>query len=252
MRHTRAMEGYGPASYGDSIADIYDRLYDGLFDTEGAVELLAELAAGGRALELGIGTGRIALPLAARGVTVEGVDSSAAMVDKLRAKPGGEQIPVSLSDFRAPEVSGPFDLVYIVFNTFFGLTSQEDQIACFEAVEKLLAPRGCFVLEVFVPDLSRFVRNQNLEVVEVRLDEVHLSAGRHDPVGQSIDSQHVLVSQQGTKLVPVRIRYSWPAELDLMARLAGLRLAARWSDWRRGPFDSDSRGHVSVYRSGAA
>jgi SAM-dependent methyltransferase len=237
------MEGYGPGSYGDAIADLYDRFYDGVFDTEGAVERLAELARGGRALELGIGTGRVALPLA-----VEGVDSSAAMVAKLRNKPGGDAIPVVLSDFRAPEVGGRFDVVYIVFNTFFALTSQADQLACFESVTALLEPGGCFVIEAFVPDLTRFSRNQNLNVEEVGLREVHLAAGRLDPVRQVIDSQHVLISEQGTKLVPVRIRYTWPSELDLMARLAGLELDARWGDWRGAPFTSDSRGHVSVYR----
>jgi SAM-dependent methyltransferase len=245
---TREMEGYGPASYGDAIADLYDRFYEGVFDTEGAVERLAELAAGGRALELGIGTGRVALPLAARGVEVEGIDSSAAMVTKLRHKPGGDTIPVAMSDFRAPEVEGRFGVVYIVFNTFFALTSQADQLACFAAVTALLEPGGCFVIEAFVPDLTRFSRNQNFNVEEVGLEEVHLSAGRHDPVRQIIDSQHVLVSERGTKLVPVRIRYAWPSELDLMARLSGLELDARWGDWRGSPFTSDSRGHVSVYR----
>jgi SAM-dependent methyltransferase len=242
------MEGYGPASYGDAIADFYDRFYDGVFDTESAVERLAELAQGGRALELGIGTGRVALPLAARGVVVEGVDSSVAMVAKLRDKPGGKAIPVAIGDFRAPEIGGRFDLVYIVFNTFFALTTQADQLACFEAVAGLLEPGGCFVIEAFVPDLSRFSRNQNLNVEEVGLEEVHLSAGRLDPVRQVIDSQHVLVSEQATRLVPVRIRFAWPSELDLMARLAGLGLDARWGDWRGTPFTSDSRGHVSVYR----
>src|SRR5918992_1561479 len=137
------MEGYGPASYGDAIADFYDRFYEGVFDTEGAVERLAELADGGRALELGIGTGRVALPLAARGVVVEGVDSSAAMVAQLRDKPGGRAIPVAISDFRVPEVGGRFDLVYIVFNTFFALTTQADQLACFEAAGGPLSPGGC-------------------------------------------------------------------------------------------------------------
>jgi SAM-dependent methyltransferase len=242
------MEGYGPASYGDAIADVYDRFYDEIFDTEGAVALLAELAGEGRALELGIGTGRIALSLAARRVEVHGVDTSNEMVARLRAKPGGDAIPVSLSDFRAPSVQGPFDLVYIVFNTLFALITQEDQLACFEAVANLLEPDGCFVIEAFVPDLSRFRRHQNLDVEEVALEEVRLTAARHDPVAQRIDSQHLLVSERGTRLLPVRIRYAWPSELDLMARLAGLELGARWGNWRRGPFTSESMGHVSMYR----
>jgi SAM-dependent methyltransferase len=244
---TAAVEGYESSTYGNLIADVYDELYDGLFDTAGAVEFLSGLARGGRALELGIGTGRIALPLQRAGVHVSGVDTSQAMVDRLRAKAGGVSIPVTIGDFKKPPVTGPFDLVYIAFNTFFGLLSQEEQIACFEAVASLLSDDARFVLEAFVPDLSRFDRHQRVSVDEVMLDQVRLEVTRHDPVAQRIDSQHLIVSEEGTHLYPVRIRYSYPAELDLMAQLAGLRLQERWGDWRRRPFTSESHTHVSEY-----
>ncbi len=244
---TAAVESYEPSTYGDQIAGIYDELYDGLFDTAGAVEFLAGLARGGRALELGIGTGRIALPLQRAGVHVSGVDASRAMVDRLEAKAGGDSISVAIGDFKEPPVTGPFDLVFVAFNTFFGLLSQDDQISCFEAVASLLAEDARFVLEAFVPDLSRFDRHQRVSVDEVMLDQVRLEVTRHDPVAQRIDSQHVVLSEQGTRLYPVRIRYSYPGELDLMAQLAGMRLRERWADWDRSPFTSDSTKHVSVW-----
>jgi SAM-dependent methyltransferase len=241
------VEDYQPSTYGDRIAGVYDELYEGLFDTAGAVEFLAGLARGGRALELGIGTGRIALPLQRAGIEVSGVDASRAMAARLRAKPGGDAIPVTIGDFKDPPVTGSYALVFIAFNTFFSLQSQEEQIACFEAVARLLDHGGSFVLEAFVPDLSRFDRHQRVSVNEVTLDQVHLEVTRHDPVAQRIDFQHLLLSEHGNKLYPVRIRYSYPTELDLMARLAGLRLQGRWGDWRRGPFSSESHAHVSVY-----
>ncbi len=244
---TAAVESYEPQTYGDQIAGVYDELYDGLFDTAGAVEFLSGLAKGGRALELGIGTGRIALPLQRAGVHVSGVDASEAMVDRLKAKAGGDSIPVAIGDFKEPPVAGAFDLIFVAFNTFFGLLSQEDQITCFEAVASLLAEDARFVLEAFVPDLTRFDGNQRVSVDEVMRDQVRLEVTRHDPVAQRIDSQHVILSEQGTRLYPVRIRYSYPGELDLMAQLVGLRLQERWGDWRREPFNSESHAHVSVY-----
>jgi SAM-dependent methyltransferase len=244
---TAAVESYESSTYGDQIAGVYDELYEGLFDTAGAVEFLSGLARGGRALELGIGTGRIALPLQRSGVDVSGVDASQAMVDRLRTKAGGDLIPVAIGDFKELPVTGHFDLVFVAFNTFFGLLSQEEQIACFEGVASLLAENARFVLEAFVPDVSRFDRNQRVSVDEVMLDQVRLEVTRHDPVSQRIDSQHVVLSEEGTRLYPVRIRYSYPGELDLMAQLAGLRLQERWGDWRRRPFTSESHAHVSVY-----
>lgn len=242
---------YGPSSYGDSIADRYDDLYENLFDTEATVTLLASYARGGRALELGIGTGRIALPLAERGVEVEGVDTSEAMVAKLRAKPGGDKIKVSFGNFVDPPVEGSFDLVYVPFNTLFALTTQEEQVTCFAKVADLLNEDGVFVLDAFVPDPTRFDRNQRISVESIDDDSVMIDATRNDPNGQRSHSYHVILSPEGIEMHPVVVRYAWPSELDLMARLAGLRLADRWATYRREPFVGDSPSHVSVYKRGS-
>jgi SAM-dependent methyltransferase len=240
------MEGYGPETYGDRIADVYDTLYSGL-DTEGAVETLAELAGTGPVLELAIGTGRLALPLAERGVEVHGIDASEAMVAKLREKPGGDAISVTMGDFADVDVEGQFSLIFIGFNTFFALITQEAQLRCFANAAAHLADGGVFVLEAFVPDLGRFDRRQRPNVNIVEPDRVMIDASRHDPVEQRIDSSHVVITEAGTKLYPVSLRYAFPAELDLMARLAGLELTDRWGGWRRQPFDAASDRHVSVY-----
>ncbi|MBI4864582.1 MAG: class I SAM-dependent methyltransferase [Candidatus Riflebacteria bacterium] len=244
------MESYDPATYGERIADIYDDLYERMSDVETTVATLAELAAGGSALELGIGTGRIAVPLAARGVTVHGIDSSAAMVERLKARPGGATIPISIGDFAEVRVEGRFSLVYVVFNTFFGLPSQEAQIRCFASVAHHLEPGGAFVIEAFVPDPARFAGGQNTQTSRVEVDRVIIDLSRHDPVDQRVVTQHVLIEPSGVRLCPVQIRYAWPSELDLMARLAGLRLHARWEGWHRQPFTARSPSHVSVYRPG--
>jgi SAM-dependent methyltransferase len=241
------MEGYEPATYGDQIADIYDDLYQEMFDVEGAVELLRGLAGNGLALELAIGTGRIALPLVERGVEVHGIDISEAMVAKLRAKPGGAEIPVTMGDFADVSVDGEFSLAYLVFNTLFALTTQEDQIRCFANVAEHLRPGGTFVVECFVPDLSRFDRHQRIGVDSVSLEEVQLETTRHDPVNQRSDGVHVVLREDGIKLYPVHLRYAFPSEIDLMARLAGLRLRDRFGGWRGDPFTSASPGHVSIY-----
>jgi SAM-dependent methyltransferase len=241
------MEGYGPATYGDRIADLYDSLYGEAFDVDATVETLADLARGGRVLELAIGTGRIALPLRARGVEVSGIDASEAMIERMRAKPGGTDVPVSFGDFAEVGVEGPFDLVYIVFNTLFALTSQDDQVRCFRNVAARLSPEGMFVVEAFVPDVTRFDRDQRVHVADLGIDHVMLDVSRHDAAAQIVDSQHVMIRSEGTRLVPVHIRYAWPSELDLMARLAGLELRHRWAGWRREEFTAASGGHVSVY-----
>jgi SAM-dependent methyltransferase len=240
------VEGYEARTYGDLIADVYDELY-GELDPATAVEVLAALAGGGPALELAIGTGRIALPLADRGVEVHGIDVSEAMVERLRAKPGGDRIPVTIGDFADVGVDGRFALVFVVFNTFFALTSQEDQVRCFANVAARLTDGGVFVLEAFMPDLARFRRHQTVTAPTVDVDRVMLDVTRHDPVAQRIDSQHILISESGIRLQPVHIRYAWPAELDLMAQLARMRLRDRWADWDRSPFTADSDKHVSVY-----
>ena len=242
------MTGYDPASYGDRMAGVYDEWLGIPEDADDEVSFLVELAGTGPALELGIGTGRVALPLARAGVEVHGIDASEAMVEKLRTKPGGEILPVSIGDFADVGVGGSFSLVYVVFNTFFGLLSQEEQVRCFANVARRLRDGGAFVVEAFVPDPARFDRGQTTRTHHVETGQVVLECSRHDPVGQRIDSQNVVISDGETRLYPGgRIRYAWPSELDLMARLAGLRLQERWGGWRREPFTAASTGHVSVY-----
>jgi SAM-dependent methyltransferase len=236
-----------PAFYGDRWASVYDEHHAGR-DAEPAAEFLAELAAGGRVLELAIGTGRVALPLAGRGIAVEGVDASEAMVARLRAKPGGQAIPVTIGDMADVPAGGPFRLVYLVFNTLFGLLSQARQTECFRNVARVLDPGGAFVIECFVPDLTRFDRGQRVQVLAVSADSATVELSRHDAAEQRITTQIVTLVGQGMQLRPVAVRYSWPPELDLMARLAGLRLRERYSDWGKRPFDSASQGHISVYR----
>ena len=245
------MEGYDASTYGDRIAGIYDELYQELFDVEGTVDHLAELAQGGPALELAIGTGRIALPLRERGVEVHGVDISEAMVEKLRAKPGGADIPVTMGDFADVPVYGEYPLVYLIFNTLFALTNQEEQVKCFANVAEHLAPEGVFVIECFWPDIARFDRHQRIGVDRITRDTVSLETTRHDPVNQRSESLHLVMKESGIEMYPVVVRYAYPAELDLMARLAGLRLRDRFGSWRREPFTSDSHGHVSVYEKPA-
>ena len=241
------MHGYDASTYGDRIAEVYDRWAGVPADTELAVAFLGDLAGAGPVLELGVGTGRIALPLAERGLEVHGVDASEAMVARLREKPGGAAIPVAIGDFAEVPAEGPFSLVFVVFNTFFGLLTQEAQVRCFANVAARLTPQGAFALEAFVPDVARFDRGQRIQTDAVDSEHVRLSGSRHDPLEQAVFSQHVVVGADGVRLYPVAIRYAWPSELDLMARLAGLRLRERWGGWAREPFTADSGRHVSVY-----
>jgi SAM-dependent methyltransferase len=237
-----------PDSYGQQWADVYDDEFRSM-DPGAAVALLAELADTHPALELGIGTGRIAIPLAARGVDVRGVDASAAMVARLREKRAGDAIAVEMGDMASMPLGGPYGLVFVVFNTLFALLTQERQVALFGNVAAALEPDGRFVVECFVPDVTRFRDGGQT----VRIDgwddaRVRLHASVHDPVGQTVRS-HVLVVENGRAWTrPVAVRYCWPAELDLMARLAGLELEDRWSGWEREPFTASSHRHVSVYR----
>jgi SAM-dependent methyltransferase len=242
------MEGYRPETYGDRIADLYDRMTVELPDPADCVDRLAELAGTGPALELGIGTGRVALPLAARGVRVHGIDASTAMVDRLRAKPGGGAIPVSFGDFAGVPVEGSFALVYAVFNTFFSLLTQDDQVRCFASVAARLAPGGAFVLELFVPDPTLHPGGHSVRARHLGLDLVRLDVAVHDPAAQRVDFQNVLLTGDGVRLLPGAVRYAWPSELDLMARLAGLRLRERWGGWRREPYTASTSGlYVAVY-----
>jgi SAM-dependent methyltransferase len=240
------MSEHDASTYGERIAPVYDAWPTVPANAEAIVECLAALAGRGPVLELGIGTGRIALPLAARGLEVHGIDASPAMVAKLRAKPGGDRIPVTMGDFGEVPVPGRFTLIFVVFNTFFGLWTQDAQVRCFAAVSAHLTGDGVFVLEAFVPDVSRFERGQRLGVLDVGA-AVTLDASIHDPVAQRVRSRHIVLSEAGTRIYPVEIRYAWPAELDLMARLAGLELRHRWGSWDRGPFTAVSGSHVSVY-----
>lgn len=241
-------EGYDAATYGDRIADAYDDLPTHPTDADAAAACLAELAGDGPALELGIGTGRLALPLARRGVAVSGVDTSEAMVAKLRAKPGGDEIDVTIGDFADVDVDGRFSLIFVAYSTFFALLDGAAQQRCFGRVATHLTPGGRFVIEAFVPDPSRFVRDQHIEVRHVGVDNAVLSVSRHHAATQRVDSLLVRLADDGVRTWPVRIRYSYPSELDRMAELAGLRLEHRSGGWtQRDSFTADSVKHVSVY-----
>jgi SAM-dependent methyltransferase len=205
------------------------------------VDLLAELAGGGGALELAIGTGRIALPLAARGVRVAGIDLSEPMVAQLRAKPGGADIPVTIGDIATTRAEGTYGVVYLVYNTINNLTTQDAQVACFENAARHLEPGGAFVVEVGVPDLQRLPPGERY--VTFAVDDDYIGVDEYDVVGQGLISHH----QSTGSRISMPFRYVWPSELDLMARIAGLRLRDRWADWHRSPFTAASRSHVSVW-----
>jgi SAM-dependent methyltransferase len=217
-------------------------------DTEGAVAFLSELAGAGPVLELAVGTGRIALPLAERGVDVHGIDASEAMIARLRSKPGGERIRVTIGDFADVATEDRYALVYVVFNTLFALQTQEAQVRCFRNVAAHLVDDGLFVVDAFVPDLSRFERDQRVETERVGLDHAWLGLARHYPVEQRVESQHLVLTEERLRFYPVQIRYAYPSELDLMARLAGLRLRNRFGGWRHERFTAASATHVSVYQ----
>ena len=239
------MNFYSHETYGERVAGVYDEWYTDVNPL--LIVALAELAHGGPALELGIGTGRIALPLAAKGIEVHGIDVAESMISRLRAKPGGDRITITQGNFAEVPVDGKFSLVYIVFNTFFALTSQEEQVQCFRNVAAHLAPGGCFVMEAFVPDLTRFTHGQTNFVRKITTDQVTLDMSQHHAATQNVVSQQVVITEGNIRLFPVQIRYCWPSELDLMAQLAGLRLRERWSNWKREPFTSDSGFHISIY-----
>ena len=239
------MNFYTHETYGERVAGVYDDWYS-TYDPQ-AVDALADIAGQGRALELGIGTGRFALPLAAKDVEVHGIDAAESMISQLRAKPGGEQITITMGNFAEVPVEGKFALVYIVFNTFFALSSQDEQVQCFRNVGAHLEDGGCFVIEAFVPDVTRFQGGQVNWATKVTTDVVELDVGQHDAATQRVVSQKVVITDGSVRLYPVQIRYCWPSELDLMAQLAGLRLRERWSNWKREPFTSESGHHISVY-----
>jgi SAM-dependent methyltransferase len=232
------------ARYDESSAEMFDPVV-----VDPVVDLLVELAGSGRALELGIGTGRIALPLAQRGVPVHGIELSQAMVARLRAKPGGEAIGVTIGDFATTTVEGAFALAYLVFNTISNLTTQAAQVACFSNVAAHLEPGGCFVIEVGVPGLQRLPPGETLRAFHV--SETRWGLDEYDVVKQGLISHHFEVVDGRLERLSVPFRYAWPSELDLMAQLAGMSLRERWSGWKREPFTSDSRKHVSVWEKPA-
>ncbi len=241
------MPAFDASAYGRGIADIYDTTVRDL-PTEQTVARLYELAEGGPVLELGIGTGRLALPLAARGLRVEGIDGSADMVEVLRAKPGGEHIRVTIGDFSTTRVEGEFGLVVLSTNTIYALPSQDAQVECFRNAAAHLRPGGRFVVEAWVPDLAAFSRGSALRLLSMTEEVVVAEAARLSPAEQLMHTTRVRLSAEGVRMLPANHRYAWPAELDLMARLAGMEREHRWSDWAGSPFGDDSRAHVSVYR----
>ena len=240
----------GDGYFDERVAARYDESSSEMFaaeQVEPAVDFLAALAEGGRALELGIGTGRIALPLAGRGVVVRGIDLSQAMVARLHEKPGGEEIEVAIGDFATTRVDGAFSLAYLVFNTINNLTTQEGQVACFRNVAAHLEPGGCFVIEVGVPELRRLPPGETMHVFDA--SEGHWGIDEYDVVNQGLVSHHFSLVDGAVERVSMPFRYVWPSELDLMAELAGMRLRERWSGWKREPFTGESRKHVSVWET---
>jgi SAM-dependent methyltransferase len=227
--------------YDESAADMF---HPALVDP--VVDFLIDLAFDGTALELGIGTGRIALPLARRGIRVHGIDLSEAMVARLRAKPGAEQIDVTVGDFATTTVGGRFSVAYLVFNTIMNLTTQDEQVACFQNVAAHLKTGGCFVIEVGVPELQRLPPGETVRAFAV--SDTRLGFDEYDVASQGLISHHYWVVDGKLEVFSPPFRYVWAAELDLMARLAGMSLRERWAGWKREPFTSESTKHVSVWQ----
>jgi SAM-dependent methyltransferase len=249
---------YGPAVhdedgvFGESVAARYDESESQMFEprvVDATAGFLAGLAGDGRALELAVGTGRIALPLARRGVPVEGIDISRAMVARMRAKPGADAIAVTIGDFATTRVAGAFSLVYLVFNTIMNLTTQDAQVACFANAAAHLDPGGCFVVEVSVPDLRRLPPGQN--AVPFGVSPERCAVDVYDVATQAMSSNYYEIVDGRAEFTTYPFRYVWPSELDLMARMAGLRLRERWAGWAGEPFTGESEKHVSVWEKPA-
>ena len=234
--------------FGPRVAERFDERYAYQADPavlDPVVDFLAGLAGDGDALELGIGTGRVALPLSARGVRVHGIDLSEAMVEKLKAKPGGDRIDVTIGDFATAKVDGTFSVAYLVVNTIMNLTTQQEQVACFRNVADHLEPGGCFVVEVLVPRLQRLPRGETFQPFSVT--PTHVGIDEIDLATQRLVSHHYWIEDGKVEVLSPPFRYVWPSELDLMAQLAGMALRERWEDWTRVPFTSESTKHVSVW-----
>ncbi len=250
------MEGYEASTYGDRFADVYDDWYADVTDVAACTARLADLVdevGGGAVLELGIGSGRLALPLAARGLEVHGIDASRAMLDRLRAKPGSEALTLVQGDMADLELGAvpPFAVVFAAFNTFFNLSSADAQQRCLARVAALLAPEGVFVLEAFVPADARDVPSGVAVTPRViAADEVVLAVSRHDAVQQTITGQHIHITEAGIRLRPWHLRYADLVQLDAMAAVAGLELTWRHGGWDGRPFGPDTGVHVSAYRRG--
>lgn len=240
---------YVPSTYGDRIADVYDDIYTPEPDLDEGIVFLANLAGNGLVLELGIGTGRMALPLHQNGIQVHGIDASKRIVEKLREKAGGDRIPVSIGNMVDVEAPGDrYHLVYVVANTFYGLTTQHEQVRCFRNVAARLHAGGLFVLQCFVPNLERYQHRQLVRVARIDVDSSRTDYSTVDPVSQVLRMQHVVVSDGQIRTYPVLLRYCWPGELDLMAQLAGLELSERWASWKKAEFNPESSQHISVYK----
>jgi SAM-dependent methyltransferase len=240
------VKNYDPAkSFGPEVAagDPY-RLRG---NEDSTVAFLRDLAGDGPALELAIGTGRIARPLAAAGVRVDGIDISQAMVDVLRTQPGGTDIAVTMGNYADVPVAGTYRLIYIVYNTIHNLLTQNDQVRCFENVAKHLTDDGAFLIEGGAHAALQLLDNQYVHAQSIEVNQVWLDVARYDPVTQLLDESHVSLTKDGVRLFPIVTRHIWPAEMDLMARIAGLRLTERWDGWERRPYTSDTRNVVSVY-----
>ncbi|MFF5203383.1 class I SAM-dependent methyltransferase [Micromonospora parva] len=237
-----------PGLFGQLWAADYDD-GDTNPDPAPAVDFLADLADGGPVLELAIGTGRVALPLAERGLDVHGVEASEEMLALLRAKPGGERIPVVVADMADVPVTGEFRLAYLVFNTLFNLVDAERQADCFRNVARVLSPGGAFVIETFVPDPRDFDEDEQVQVREVTEDSATIRLHKYDRPAQRFIRQTITFDGDGVHLKPFAMRYAWPHQIDEMAQQAGLRLTERYADWHRRPFQADSPSHISVYRA---
>ena len=238
--------------FDERIASTYDDDSPEMSDPEvlePTVEFLAELAGSGRALELGIGTGRVALPLAGRGVEVQGIELSKAMAAKLREKPGGESIDVTIGDFSTTRVDGSFSLVYLVYNTIGNLTTQDAQVACFRNAAAHLEPGGCFVIEILVPSLQRLPPGDTFRVFGAA--EGYWGIDEFDVATQGLVSHHVHIEDGRVEVSSFPFRYAWPAEFDLMAQIAGMTLRERWGGWNREPFTGESEKHISVWEKPA-
>jgi predicted TPR repeat methyltransferase len=237
---------YGVTTFGERNADTYDSGPERA-DTPHTVDRLVELADRGPALELAIGTGRVGLKLAQRGVRVDGIEASQAMVDKLRAKPGGDQLEVRIGNYADVDADGRYRLIFVVYNTLSNLQTQDEQVRCFANVAAHLEDGAVFVVEAGVPDLDELRARQYVHAEYVELDEVGFDVARIDPISQRVDENHVELGPNGIRNYPVVTRYTWPSEMDLMARLAGLRLRERWGGWLREPFTAASTSQISIY-----